>query len=155
MKNVIIILLSGIKLLFGSYAYASGGSSGIIPFWQTDANSNTAIYVSNISNVPVTVNAVLYDQNGAIYNEGSESGNQIFGEVGALTSGGTTVDANETIIIQINSPQNSLRGYGLISWESTSSTSIALIANSRLQSYNNAVPINGHAVYPVNSFNPF
>ena len=145
-----------IALLLGLLATSSpwaGEGSGIIPFWQTDYTTNTAVYITNISGSDVTVKVVLYDQYGNPYDESSESGTQYFGATGAVTSTGTTVAANNSIAIQVKAPNNGLKGYGTISWSSAGSEPVALIANARLQQY--ATTIDGHAVYPVNNFQPF
>jgi len=141
------------------YTPAYGGDGGaILPSWFKDSSPMyTSIFVSNVSDEQVTVHLTLYDANGNVYTESSETGTNFsvnFGFSGdPLSVSGATLQANATGELRVLGTGAQKSGYGEVKWSSTGSSRVALIAFAR-----QTIDISSgfaFAVIPVNGFVPF
>lgn len=129
-------------LLFTSITFANtaiaGGGSATIPSWLSTSSTNTHFYISNISGTPSTVKVKLYQQDGTVYNENSQSGQNFvfYGsfEGNPLSDTGAELDANKSGAIYMEAPAF-MFGYGVIEWSSQSNKQISIIATG-LNEYN-------------------
>lgn len=155
MKNKILLISA--LLTITSNVIASSGSA-LLPYWHKDSSSSmlSALHITNTTDTSVVVYLRLKNFDGTDYDETTETSTTNFsvsnGSGDPLSTGGMTIDPNETAIINISN--GSLKyGYGLIEWDSTNSHHDALIAFLRWEGTTGGSHIRN--VFPVNDLKPF
>ena len=153
--------------LFASFSAAFAQDSqgkAIIPHWEKYLTSishvSPTMFLSNISSETVTVKVTLYDENGNVYDESSETGSTNFRIQGAfsgdpMSAAGATLGPNQSgrIIIENGSFQ---AGYGEITWSTgTANIQVALVAGLRGM-YSQLSPDRyARWFVPINDLKPF
>ena len=159
MRKSLLVVVMMLSCQIFDHTPAFGGEGGaILPSWFKDLTPwSTSIFVSNVSDEQVTVYLTLYDENGNIYNESSESGTNFLVVRGfsgdPLSTSGATLQANRTGEFRILGTGATQTGYGQIKWTSAGYSRVALIAFARYT----VVASSGTAmsVVPVNRLEPF
>ncbi len=166
-KQIYVFLVFGLVTLMCSGTLTAGGQAFIPHHFSRTVSADvfnlTQVWISNISDVTVSITVTFYDHTGAIItdSEGTSSG-------GILTAGGSnnydetdstgsmTFDlyAGDTVNVVIKDSGSSTIGYGVIEWTSSSKPGKAkLVAYGshqgyfkettyRVFAYERAIPIN-------------
>jgi hypothetical protein len=152
MKKIILMLLFTSSLV----SLYAGSGKAIIPHWFKSSTTKWVLRVSNISNSDVMVKVKLINYDSLIYNENSENSANIYAAEGFSENpidGFVTLSANSTGFVQVNAVGAVKNGFGLIEWQSSDNTNVALIAHGIITyTYNDRY---SKAVYPINDFKPF
>lgn len=131
---------------------ALAAGKAVFTGWLSTGGTNSHFYITNVSDTATDVTFKLYSHTGSEYNEGTQSGTNFtfYGSYAGnpLTDTGATLEAGETIAIYTNIPGFDF-GYGVVSWTSTGSKQVSLVA-SGIQDYisgnhhgRSAIEING------------
>ncbi|MBM4053443.1 MAG: hypothetical protein FJ264_01975 [Planctomycetes bacterium] len=160
MKIAIIFLVFSLIMTLVLPCTAIAGSSGkvIVPYWQKASNMKSVVSVSNISNSSVDVTISLFDENGNIYNESSESGTNLWVFWGLSSSPLDTpvaLASHKTGQLIIDKVGSSKGGYAIVQWSSTSNEAVALITTIQYYAYNSASDFGSIVIIPLNNGMPF
>jgi|GEM_PF-5000603 len=116
--------------LFATGASAGGSGSALLNHWYKGSTDSTTLYVTNISDTTITFYVELYDQNGTLYNENTETGDNInvVGFSGDPTAGGGTLQPKQTGKMGVRNLGDSRYGAGIIRWEAQDDVRVAATA---------------------------
>lgn len=136
----------------------AGSGSATIPNWVNTTGGLTTLFISNISESASNIKIKLYDQEGNLYLESTQSGQNItsYGPfVGdPMSSAGATLESNKSGAIQIITGTGLfIFGYGVVEWTSGNEKQNSIIA-SGLVEYQLGSAF-GRANIEINNSRPF
>lgn len=139
------LALAGCICLSSAFSAAALAGSGkaIVPHWTGGNNSDTSVFVSNLSRHNLVVTITFYDQTGTV-----RTAENYYGFV----SGNTEIAAGGTGYVNIGQAGVIGQGYAVIEWKNRSgeNDTVGLVAHAvrgRADAWRYAIPVSGGAPF--------
>lgn len=130
-------MFASLSLLTAPIALAGSGSA-TIPNWVNTTGGVTTLFISNVSESISNIKVKLYDQEGNLYLESTQAGQNITFSgpfVGdPMSSSGATLESQKSGSIQIDTGSGLfIFGYGVVEWTSENEKQSSIIASGLLE----------------------